>query len=142
MQRHSGILVALLAAALSIPSLLAQGHDAHIDGILSDPQGLPLAGATVTLKEEQTGLTRTVETTAAGTYQFVSLNPGQYQLTAAAKGFEEQVRELTLEVNQYVRLDLTLKVGAFTQEVQVVGAAQMLRTADPSLGEVIEPTMT
>src|SRR5581483_1632306 len=63
-------------------------------------------------------------------------------ITTAAKGFEEQVRELTLEVNQYVRLDLTLKVGAFTQEVQVVGAAQMLRTADPSLGEVIEPTMT
>ena len=142
MRRQKILLAALLVTGLLAPALHAQVHDAHLDGILTDPQGLPLASATVTLTEAQTGLSRTVQTSMAGTYQFVSLNPGQYQLTAAAKGFESQVRDLTLEVNQYVRLDLTLKVGAISQEILVVGSAQMLRTADPSLGEVIEPTLT
>ena len=52
------------------------------------------------------------------------------------------MRTLTLEVNQYLRLDLVMQVGPLKQEVQVVGSAEMLRTADASLGEVIEPTLT
>ena len=77
MQRFLIVSTALLAMGLSLPVGRAQGHDARIDGILSDPQGLPLAGATVTLKEGQTGLSRTLQTSSTGTYQFVSLNPGQ-----------------------------------------------------------------
>ena len=52
------------------------------------------------------------------------------------------MRTLTLEVNQYLRLDLVMQLGALKQEVQVVGSAGLLRTADASLGEVIEPTLT
>jgi len=45
-------------------------------------------------------------------------------------------------VNQYLRLDLVMQLGALKQEIEVVGASEMLRTADASLGEVIEPTLT
>lgn len=125
-----------------ISHLRAQANGARIDGIITDSQGLPLPAVRVDLTEAQTGLSRVVETSNEGAYQFVSLNPGQYELSANAKEFTPQVRKLTLEVNQYLRLDLTLQVGPLTQNVQVVGPVQMLRTADASLGEVIEPKMT
>jgi hypothetical protein len=72
----------------------------------------------------------------------VSLNPGPYQLAAVLQGFDLPVRALTLEVNQYLRLDLVMQVGPLKQEVEVVGSAALVRTADASLGEVIEPTLT
>jgi hypothetical protein len=136
------ILAFVLAIGLEAPRLHAQASGAHIDGIVRDAQGLPLPNVKVALTETQTGMTRMVETTPAGAYQFVSLNPGQYQLSAILKGFESPVRTLTLEVNQYLQLDLAMQVGQMKEEVQVVGSAEMLRTADASLGEVIEPTLT
>jgi len=77
------------------PYLRAQASGAHIDGIIRDAQGLPLPSVKVALTETQTGLVRTVETAQGGTYQFVSLNPGQYQLSAILKGFDAPVRTLT-----------------------------------------------
>ena len=142
MRKSIWILAALLTVGFEAPYVRAQASGAHLDGIVSDAQGLALPGVKVTLTETHTGLARTVETTPEGTYQFVSLNPGQYQLSATLKGFESAVRTLTLEVNQYLRLDLSMRVGRLTQEVQVVGSASLLRTADASLGEVIEPTLT
>ncbi|HEV2350686.1 MAG TPA: carboxypeptidase regulatory-like domain-containing protein [Terriglobia bacterium] len=143
MKRH--LWFALLGFALPgilAPSARAQVSLARMDGIVSDPQLLPLPGVKVVLTETRTALVRTTETSARGTYEFPSLNPGQYQLKAQVRGFAPEVREVTLEVNQALRLDLILKVGQVKEQVEVVGSAQMLRTTDASLGEVIEPTMT
>jgi len=136
------IAVAVLIPAISAPHLLAQVNGAHIDGLATDAKGLPIPGARVVLTETETGLSRVVETSTEGSYQFASLNPGQYELSASAKGFAKQARKLTLEVNQSLRLDFTLKVGTLTQAVKVVSSVEMLRTADAALGEVIEPKMT
>jgi len=94
------VLAALLAFGFQASNLHAQASGAHVDGIIRDAQGLPLPNVKVALTEIQTGLTRTVVTTTAGAYQFVSLNPGQYQLSAVLEGFAAPVRALTLEVNQ------------------------------------------
>ena len=142
MRRWMWILAALLVIGFKTPSIRAQASGAHIDGIIRDAQGLPLPNVNVALTETQTGLARSVETTNEGAYQFVSLNPGQYQLSAILKGFDAPVRTLTLEVNQYLRLDLVMQVGPLKQEVEVGGSAEVVRTADASLGEVIEPTLT
>jgi hypothetical protein len=142
MRKSVWILAALLMLGLEMPYARGQASGAHIDGIVHDTQGLPLPNVKVALTETQTGLARNVETTPEGAYQFVSLNPGQYQLSAVLTGFGSPVRTLTLEVNQYLRLDLVMQVGPVRQEVQVVGASEVLRTADASLGEVIEPTLT
>jgi len=142
MRKSIWILAAFLIVGFKTPYVRAQASGAHIDGIVHDAQGLPLPDVKVALTETQTGLARNVETTPEGAYQFVSLNPGQYQLSAVLTGFGSPVRTLTLEVDQYLRLDLVMQVGPVRQEVQVVGAAEVLRTADASLGEVIEPTLT
>ena len=142
MPRWWWVLVAILTVGLQAPYLRAQASGAHIDGIILDAQGLPLPKVKVTLTETQTGLARRLETTAEGTYNFVGLNPGQYQLSAVIQGFVSPVRRLTLEVDQYLRLDFVMQVGTLKQEVRVVGGTEVLRTADASLGEVIEPTLT
>jgi len=142
MRKWMWFLAVVLTVGLETLDLRAQASGAHIDGIILGAQGLPLPNVRVTLTETQTRLTRTVETTPEGTYHFVSLNPGQYQLSAVSQGFDSPVRTLTLEVDQYLRLDFVMQVGPLKQEVQVVGAREMLRTADASLGEVIEPTLT
>jgi len=131
-----------LAAVYLTPVACAQVSGGRIEGIVSDQQGLPLPGAQVSLRETSTGLVRTAETSTAGAYQFPSLNPGQYELSAKIQGFNAEVRDLTLEVDQALRLDLTLKLGPVSQHVEVVSTGQMLRTTDASLGEVIEPTLT
>jgi Carboxypeptidase regulatory-like domain len=138
-------LVVLLPAAFVLWSnapARAQGSGARIDGIISDAQSLPMTGVAVILTETHTTLTRTAVTSTAGTYEFPSLSPGSYELRVQAKGFATEVRQLTLEVNQAVHLDVTPTVGKMAQKIQVVGTAAALRTTDASLGEVIEPTMT
>jgi outer membrane receptor protein involved in Fe transport len=142
MRKLMWILAALLIVGFETPYVRAQASGAHIDGIIHDAQGLPLPDVKVALTETQTGLARNVETTTEGAYQFVSLNPGQYQLSAVLQGFDAPVRTLTLEVNQYLRLDFVMQVGPMKQAVEVVGSAALLRSADASLGEVIEPTLT
>ncbi len=136
------VLVGLLVHAARVPGANAQTHAARIDGIVSDQHQMILPGATVVLTESQTRLARTAETSSAGTYEFSGLNPGQYELAVRAQGFNPEVRELTLEVNEALRMDLQLTVGQLAQHVEVVGSTQMLRTTDASLGEVVEPTMT
>ena len=136
------VLMGILAQGIIISTARAQANGARIDGIVSDSQMLPLPVVKVVLSETRTGLQRATETSSSGSYEFPGLNPGQYELAVRANGFAEKVQELTLEVNQALRLDLTLKVGQVTEHVEVVGSIAMLRTADASLGEVIEPTLT
>ena len=105
------VLLGLFAIGLPLPSANAQANGARIDGIVSDSQALPLPGVKVVLTETRTGLQRATETSSSGTYEFPSLNPGQYKLDVQAKGFASELQDFTLEVNQALRLDLTLKVG-------------------------------
>ena len=142
MRRLTLLLVMTFVLTVALPGAFAQGTGAQIEGIVSDATGLPLPNAKITLSEVRTGLSRTSVTTAAGTFLFPGLNPGQYQLAVEAQGFTTDVRGLTLEVNQALRADVSLKVGQVTQHVDVVSSAQMLRTGDASLGEVIEPALT
>lgn len=136
------VLMGILVQGLYVSSGHAQANGARIDGIISDQQSLPLPGVKVVLTNTFTGLQRSAETSSSGAYEFPSLNPGSYEVTAQARDFAAEVREVTLEVDQALRLDLTLKIGQVTQRVEVDDSVQMLRTTDASLGEVIEPTLT
>ncbi len=136
------LLAVVFSHKLGVPPARAQASVARIDGSVIDPQGLLLPGVKVVLTETRTGLTRTAETSGFGAYQFPSLNPGEYELRVEAPGFTTEVRKLTLEVDQALRLDISASLGKVPQHVEVVGVAETLRTTDASLGEVVEPTLT
>ena len=90
------------------------------------------------LKSTTTGAVRNVVAGAEGLYDFASLAPGEYELNVEASGFAVVTRRVRLEVGQQMRLDLILPLGQATESVDVVGFAEVLKTADASLGEVVE----
>src|SRR5262245_54543947 len=95
----------LLAALLSLPlaaSGLAQST-ATIRGTVADAAGGVLVGAKVVVRNQATGLERTVQTDVSGIYQVAALPVGVYQIEAQASGFSPQtITGLRLEVSSTV----------------------------------------
>ena len=73
-----------------------------------------------------------------GYYTQALLPPGDYRITVKLSGFKQEVRTLTLEVQQIARLDFTLEVGDDLETVEVMATAPMLESSNASIGQVIE----
>ncbi len=138
-RKHGWVLSALLLVAVP---MRGQVSSSSLEGRVLDPQAAAIPGANLVLSSPSTGFSRTVVSTPAGLYEFTALGPGEYELRVQAPGFAPEIRSFVLEVNQALRLDIRLQLGHVEQEVRIVSSAELLRTADASLGEVIEPSMT
>ncbi len=92
--RH-GAFAALLVGLMGlgvVSSAFAQGAGASIEGVARDQQGGVLPGVTVTLRNQDSGVTRTSVTATDGRYRFLALAPGRYHLNAALSGFRIEGR--------------------------------------------------
>jgi len=93
---------------------------ASIAGMVTDSSGAPVASATVTAKNTETGAVRTAITDDAGRYQIVSLAIGPYEVSVSKSGFQEAIRAgIRLVVGQEAIVDLTLQISAVKAEVRV-----------------------
>src|SRR5258708_4065617 len=93
---------------------------AAISGKVEDSSGAAVGGAMVTVKNVETGVTRTVTTDETGTYRALSLPVGQQEVRAEKAGFRAAVRTgINLVVGQEAVVDLKLDVGQVSQEVTV-----------------------
>ena len=112
------LLAALLAFGL--PSVAAAQVDrATLTGVVTDKGGAVLPGATVTLTNLETNTVAEQPTTATGSFLFVNLIPGRYQIEASLTGFKKSSQIVPLEVGQRARVDATLEVGAFNEVITV-----------------------
>ncbi len=122
--RKSLDLALSIAFALFMPSAArtyAQ-TSGEITGLVSDPTGASVAGATVTVTNKATGATRKVVTTGEGLYAFPSLLPGLYEMKIERQGFKTSFLDnITLEVQQTLRRDVAMEVGAVGETVTVTG---------------------
>ena len=117
----------------------AQVNTASLTGLVTDPNGAAVAGASVKTKNKSTNVEQSVTTDSSGYYTFASLPVGTYTVTAEFQGFKKAVREnVGLEVGQKARLDYTLEVGAMSEAVMVTAAAPILTTQEATTGGVIE----
>ena len=82
---------------------------------------------------------RRVSSNEQGIFQIPGLLPGDYELEVQASGFAPLNQTLRLEVGQQMTLDINLKLASVTGSVDVQAQAEVLRTTDASVGEVIEP---
>ncbi|MBI3694537.1 MAG: TonB-dependent receptor [Acidobacteria bacterium] len=111
----------------------------EITGVVTDPSGAVVSGASVTVTNPQTNFTRQVNTNTAGNYTFPGLLPGVYNVKAEIQGFQTAARNgIELQVQQVARIDFELKVGAVAEVVEVSGAALLLTTENATVGTVIE----
>jgi hypothetical protein len=93
---------------------------ASIAGMVTDSSGAPVASATVTAKNTETGAVRTAVTDDAGRYQIVSLAIGPFEVSVSKSGFQEAIRTgIRLVVGQEAIVDLTLQVSGVKSEVRV-----------------------
>jgi hypothetical protein len=103
-------------------------NSGDIRGLVTDPSGAVVPGASVTLLNIDTGVVRELKTNDVGIYNAVSILPGKYKITFSSAGFNTLVRDgITLSVG-LLTVDAQLAVGAGQQQVQVTGEATLLRT--------------
>ena len=108
----AGAALSLLGASVSVAAQ-SQATTGIIRGVVTDPNGAPVANATVALRETQTNFTRTLTTDAAGNFTGTLLPLGTYEATARAVGFAEAKRTgIPLGVGETV--DLRLQLAAVT----------------------------
>jgi hypothetical protein len=121
--------------------LCAQGQSnfASITGRVEDASHASVSAAHVRVRAKDTGADRSVNSNADGMFQFANLLPGTWVLEAGAPGFSRFSREITLEVGQNMGLDIALAVSEKQDAVAVSASAEILKTQDVSLGEVVEP---
>jgi hypothetical protein len=109
--------------------------DGVIQGTVSDSTGAVVAGATVTATNVATGVVTSRTSTEAGYYVLSAMQPGEYTVSAAAPGFQTTVQEhVIVNAVSVVSLDLSLHVGAATQQITVTAAPPLLNTSNGTLG--------
>ncbi|HEV2447419.1 MAG TPA: carboxypeptidase-like regulatory domain-containing protein, partial [Candidatus Sulfopaludibacter sp.] len=134
--------VLLLAIALLTaiaPYGVAQEASAGITGKVTDPSGAAVAGAAVTARDVDRGTAWTTNTGTEGVYSFSRLPIGRYEVKVEFTGFQTAVHTaFDLQLNQTAKIDMTLTLGAVSQQVEVSGAAPALQTQTTEVGNVME----
>jgi hypothetical protein len=108
-----------------------------VRGTIKDPQGSVVAGATVTLTNPETNVSRNATSNDSGTFSFEALQPGTYKVDVEAKGFKKAVlTDVRALVSKATELEVSMEIGSVTETISVtVGAGEALvNTQDASLG--------
>src|SRR5579875_2481718 len=130
----TGVLAVLVIASMIAPSLLAQSlTSGDLTGTVTDPSGAVVPHATVTVRNNATGATRTTTSNSAGAYRFSLLPTGSYTVTAEAQGFSKAQTTASITVGQATVADVKLAVGASSQTVEVTSSAPLINTESAEL---------
>jgi hypothetical protein len=132
----------VLLALIAVPLIArAQATTGTISGTVTDQSKSVLPGVTVLVRNTETGATRTLVTDERGGFRALNLTPGIYSVTAELPGFTSARREnLTLEIGRDVPADLSLAVGAVSEQVTVQGAATNVELSSTVAGGVVSTT--
>lgn len=132
------LLISLLVAG-GTKGALAQFDSASVLGTIKDPSGASVPSANVVLLNPAKGTSASRQTDTNGSYEFSSVQPGQYTVSVTATGFTNSITDpFTVNVGARQRVDLALKLGQDTQSVTVSGAASLLETDSSDRGETIQ----
>jgi len=125
----------MLSMFLLAPISQAQEATGRIAGTVSDPSGAVIPGVQVTVTNTATQVSRKTTTDHDGYYQVLSLPIGDYTVTAEHDGFRTMVSgHNRLEINQAMRVDIRLQVGATNQTVEVGAETAPVETVNPTVG--------
>jgi hypothetical protein len=117
--------------SLIVVAAFAQSERGTITGVVHDSSGAVVPDAKVTVANQSTKVTLSVNSNEAGEYTMPSLQPGMYTVRVNKEGFRtSQVSGIVLDATQTVRADLTLEVGTSTQTVEVVASAIQVQSED------------
>jgi Carboxypeptidase regulatory-like domain len=138
-RRSNWTIVSFVLMLLFYTNVTKADVTGSILGVVRDrSQGL-VAGAVIRATNVETNLSQEATSAADGTYHFLALPAGHYKVTATATGFRQySATDITLEVNDQFRLDITLDVGTVSEAVNVSANAVRVETENTQLGDVID----
>jgi hypothetical protein len=138
MLRSTATVLCLIVSMWMTPAWGQQNQGA-ITGRITDPSSGVIAGAAITLANQETGVKRNTTTNQTGNYGFASLPFGSYELEVQAKGFRKLVQQgIRIYVGQTTTLDLALELGSVDQTVEVIAAAPIVESSTSDLGTVVD----
>jgi hypothetical protein len=119
------VTLTMLLLSLAATAAAQQTNTGGIEGQVLDPQKAAVVGANVTVKNLDTGLTRTVPTDSEGKFSIAQLPPGNYEVRVAGTNFKTSVaKSVGVNVGQNTPFDVSLEVGGASEEVTVVGSGE------------------
>src|SRR5438552_19039362 len=138
MRRQSQWLIASLLLLLTAAPAYAQRITASIRGTVTDPTSAVVAGATVTVRNEATGLTRTTKTNSAGNYSFDELPVGSYRIEVSFSGFKSAVKSgIVVNVADVRAVDMQLSTGDVAETASVEASALAVKTVGAAMAGVV-----
>lgn len=133
------MMVVIAFVMLGLRSSVAQVDTGAIVGTVSDTSGAIVAGATVTIREETTGLKQTQQAGSDGSYSFSPLKLGTYTLTTEKEGFKTIVhKHIQVTVQSKLEINPKLEVGSVSQSVQVTSEGPILETQTSSIQQLVD----
>ncbi len=125
-----------------VPAAAQLSGKGQINGTVTDASGAAIPNAQIVVTSKQTGVSTTTTTTSSGDFALPTLDPGDYNVTVTASGFEKLTQQ-NVHVNALETQTISpkLSVGATTQEVTVSAAPPQLETTNATLGATMEQEM-
>ena len=138
--------LSITVVVLSLCSTAAMADElyARVRGVVTDTSGAVVTGVTLKITNVNTGISKQTTSSADGSYDFVNLIPGTYNMTATKAGFATfNVGNVKILANQIYVSPITMKVGAVTEEVTVLAnPAQVEQTSMQLTATISDKTIT
>ena len=129
-----------MAILCSVPQLRAQAVAvAQIGGVVSDPAGMVIAGAQVSMTDTEKGQVHTAVSDSTGSYTLPNLPVGPYRLEVKAQGFKNYVQSgLVLQVGNNIQVNVAMQIGSLSEKVEVTATTSQVETKENSISVVID----
>jgi hypothetical protein len=135
-----------ICAILFLAGTLFQSHVAYaqsvrgsLSGSVLDQSGAAIPGAKITVRDPNTGVTRTTVSSSEGAYSIPELNLGSYDVTASASGFSTQIQHgVQITIGNVSALNLTLKAGSTETTINVDASSPTVETQSSDIGGTIQ----
>lgn len=129
----------LILALVSLHSRMLAQTSGSIYGTVTDDSGAVISGAVVVATNLHTSVSNRLKTDASGDYQFPVLDPGDYEVYAAAADFQAQTQKaIRLDANQNVHVSFALKVGSPEQTMTVEAHTALVDTRESQISETVD----
>ncbi len=139
-RRHVAPLVAVMLMTLLSITANAQRITGTLRGLVNDQNGAAVTGAKITATNQQTGVAEHTTTTSSGSYEFPSLLPGPYTVSAKSQGFRESVTKgINVSANSVTDSSIVLSVGAASETVEVNAGVAEVQTTTSTINNDFSP---
>ena len=128
-----------VVSMLLLPGMLLADVTGAILGVVRDPSQAVIKGAHIRITNTQTNLSLETVSADDGSYRFLALPVGTYTLHATVTGFQQfNTTDIVLQVNDQLRVDISLKVGNVNEQMTIEANAVQVETESTQLGDVID----